>query len=79
MNRAWGEVYKAIEKSTGRQVAIKMMTLSQLDEQVIEEILIMKANHHRNVVTYIDSFLLVDKDLLWVSFKEYKFIFDYLG
>ena len=78
MNRAWGEVYKAIEKSTGRQVAIKMMTLSQLDEQVIEEILIMKANHHRNVVTYIDSFLLVDKDLLWVSFKEYKFIFDFL-
>lgn len=66
MNRASGTVYTAIETSTGQEVAIKQMNLSQQPkkELIINEILVMRENKHPNVVNYLDSYLVGDE--LWV-------------
>jgi len=66
-DRASGTVYTAIETSTGQEVAIKQMNLSQQPkkELIINEILVMRENKHPNVVNYLDSYLVVDE--LWVS------------
>jgi len=63
---ASGTVYTAIETSTGQEVAIKQMNLSQQPkkELIINEILVMRENKHPNVVNYLDSYLVVDE--LWV-------------
>lgn len=60
-------MYTAIETSTGQEVAIKQMNLSQQPkkELIINEILVMRENKHPNVVNYLDSYLVVDE--LWVS------------
>lgn len=57
--RASGTVYTAIETSTGMEVAIKQMNLSQQPkkELIINEILVMRENKHMNVVNYLDSYL----------------------
>lgn len=57
--RASGTVYTAIETSTGMEVAIKQMNLSQQPkkELIINEILVMRENKHNNVVNYLDSYL----------------------
>lgn len=59
MPRASGTVYTAIETSTGMEVAIKQMNLSQQPkkELIINEILVMRENKHNNVVNYLDSYL----------------------
>lgn len=56
---ASGTVYTAIETSTGMEVAIKQMNLSQQPkkELIINEILVMRENKHGNVVNYLDSYL----------------------
>lgn len=66
--RASGTVYTAIETSTGIEVAIKQMNLSQQPkkELIINEILVMRENKHPNVVNYLDSYLVDDE--LWVKF-----------
>ncbi|XP_024080440.1 serine/threonine-protein kinase PAK 1 isoform X3 [Cimex lectularius] len=63
---ASGTVYTAIEASTGMEVAIKQMNLSQQPkkELIINEILVMRENKHPNVVNYLDSYLVVEE--LWV-------------
>ncbi|XKL60450.1 hypothetical protein PGB90_007507 [Kerria lacca] len=63
---ASGTVYTAIETSTGIEVAIKQMNLSQQPkkELIINEILVMRENKHPNVVNYLDSYLVDDE--LWV-------------
>ena len=60
-------MYTAIETSTGQEVAIKQMNLSQQPkkELIINEILVMRENKHPNVVNYLDSYLVGDE--LWVS------------
>ena len=60
-------MYTAIETSTGQEVAIKQMNLSQQPkkELIINEILVMRENKHPNVVNYLDSYLVVDE--LWVN------------
>lgn len=65
--RASGTVYTAIEASTGMEVAIKQMNLSQQPkkELIINEILVMRENKHHNVVNYLDSYLVGEE--LWVS------------
>ena len=65
--RASGTVYTAIETSTGQEVAIKQMNLSQQPkkELIINEILVMRENKHPNVVNYLDSYLVGDE--LWVK------------
>ncbi|GBP59684.1 hypothetical protein EVAR_39842_1 [Eumeta japonica] len=64
--RASGTVYTAIETSTGMEVAIKQMNLSQQPkkELIINEILVMRENKHNNVVNYLDSYLVNEE--LWV-------------
>jgi p21-activated kinase 1 len=63
---ASGTVYTAIETSTGVEVAIKQMNLSQQPkkELIINEILVMRENKHGNVVNYLDSYLVNEE--LWV-------------
>lgn len=63
---ASGTVYTAIETSTGTEVAIKQMNLSQQPkkELIINEILVMRENKHQNVVNYLDSYLVGEE--LWV-------------
>ncbi|KAF2900985.1 hypothetical protein ILUMI_05203 [Ignelater luminosus] len=63
---ASGTVYTAIETSTGMEVAIKQMNLSQQPkkELIINEILVMRENKHTNVVNYLDSYLVSEE--LWV-------------
>nr|CAD7590321.1 unnamed protein product [Timema genevievae] len=63
---ASGTVYTAIETSTGMEVAIKQMNLSQQPkkELIINEILVMRENKHANVVNYLDSYLVGEE--LWV-------------
>ncbi|KAL1442089.1 hypothetical protein MTO96_031007 [Rhipicephalus appendiculatus] len=57
---ASGTVFTAIETSTGAEVAIKQMNLSQQPkkELIINEILVMRENKHPNVVNYLDSYLI---------------------
>lgn len=63
---ASGVVHTAIEISTGMQVAIKQMNLSQQPkkELIVNEILVMRENKHPNVVNYLDSYLVLEE--LWV-------------
>ncbi|KAF7495383.1 Serine/threonine-protein kinase PAK 3 [Sarcoptes scabiei] len=63
---ASGVVYTAVEISTGMQVAIKQMNLSQQPkkELIVNEILVMRENKHPNVVNYLDSYLVGEE--LWV-------------
>ncbi|CEP60903.1 mitogen-activated protein kinase kinase kinase kinase STE20 LALA0_S02e02300g [Lachancea lanzarotensis] len=63
---ASGGVYTAYEVGTNASVAIKQMSLEKQPkkELIINEILVMKASKHANIVNYIDSFLL--RGDLWV-------------
>ncbi|SCU92220.1 LAFA_0F08878g1_1 [Lachancea sp. 'fantastica'] len=63
---ASGGVYTAYEVCTNASVAIKQMSLEKQPkkELIINEILVMKASKHANIVNYIDSYLL--KGDLWV-------------
>lgn len=63
---ASGSVYTARQLSTGRLVAIKQMDLPSQPrkELIVNEILVMRDSHHKNIVNYIDSFLV--KTELWV-------------
>lgn len=60
-------MFTAIEVSTGAEVAIKQMNLSQQPkkELIINEILVMRENKHPNIVNYLDSYLVSEE--LWVS------------
>lgn len=64
---ASGTVYTAVEVSTGQQVAIKQMNLSQQPkkELIINEIIVMKEIKHQNIVNFVDSFLVGEAEL-WV-------------
>lgn len=78
MCRASGTVYTAIETSTGMEVAIKQMNLSQQPkkELIINEILVMRENKHGNVVNYLDSYLVNEV----THHKHFQlFIFDWLN
>ncbi|KAI9888922.1 MAG: signal transducing kinase of the PAK [Vezdaea aestivalis] len=63
---ASGGVYTAYEISTHRCVAIKQMNLEQQPKKdlIINEILVMKESRHKNIVNFMDSYLL--KGDLWV-------------
>ena len=65
-NRASGGVYIAKSLETGDSVAIKQMNLEEQPKKdlIINEILVMKSAKHKNIVNFIDSFL-VQGDL-WV-------------
>lgn len=63
---ASGGVYTAYQNGTNQIVAIKQMNLEQQPKQelIINEIVVMKQMVHKNIVNFIDSFLL--KGDLWV-------------
>ena len=63
---ASGGVYTAYEVGSNKCVAIKQMNLEQQPkkELIINEILVMKGSKHKNIVNFIDSYLL--KGDLWV-------------
>jgi p21-activated kinase 1 len=66
---ASGTVYTAIETATGTEVAIKQMNLQQQPkkELIINEIVVMKANKHPNVVNFLDAYLVSEE--LWVTME----------
>ena len=63
---ASGGVFTAYEVGTNKCVAIKQMNLEQQPKKdlIINEILVMKDSRHKNVVNFMDSFLV--KGDLWV-------------
>ena len=63
---ASGGVFVAYEGGTNRRVAIKQMNLRQQPkkELIFNEIIVMKASKHKNIVNFLDSYL-VNLDL-WV-------------
>ncbi|KAI9841415.1 MAG: signal transducing kinase of the PAK [Thelocarpon superellum] len=63
---ASGGVYTAYEVGTNSCVAIKQMNLEQQPKKdlIINEILVMKDSKHRNIVNFMDSFLV--RGDLWV-------------
>ncbi|KAI9268465.1 kinase-like domain-containing protein [Helicostylum pulchrum] len=63
---ASGGVYTAQSVDTNMSVAIKQMNLDQQlrKEVIINEILVMREAQHKNIVNFIDSFLVVNE--LWV-------------
>jgi p21-activated kinase 1 len=64
--RASGGVFTAYQIGTNLSVAIKQMDLDKQPKKdlIINEILVMRASRHQNIVNYIDSFLY--KNELWV-------------
>ena len=63
---ASGGVYTAYEVGTNRCVAIKQMNLEQQPKKdlIINEIIVMKESKHKNIVNFMDSFLV--RGDLWV-------------
>ncbi|CAL8136516.1 unnamed protein product [Orchesella dallaii] len=63
---ACGTVYKALDKESGQQVAIKEINLLEQPrkELVLNEIKIMKEFNHPNLVNFLDSYVV--GDYLWV-------------
>jgi p21-activated kinase 1 len=63
---ASGGVYTAFEVGTNKCVAIKQMNLEQQPKKdlIINEILVMRDSKHKNVVNFMDSFLV--RGDLWV-------------
>ena len=63
---ASGGVYTAFEVGSNRCVAIKQMNLEQQPKKdlIINEILVMKDSKHKNIVNFLDSFLV--RGDLWV-------------
>ncbi|NXD47108.1 PAK1 kinase, partial [Copsychus sechellarum] len=55
LSRGFGAVYKALDASTGQQVAIKKMSLQEKgsEELAVNEILAMRDNRDANIVTYL--------------------------
>ena len=63
---ASGGVYTATENGSNRCVAIKQMNLEQQPKKdlIINEIIVMKESKHKNIVNFMDSFLI--RGDLWV-------------
>ncbi|KAM0723955.1 hypothetical protein Q7P37_000946 [Cladosporium fusiforme] len=66
---ASGGVYTAFEVGTNKCVAIKQMNLEQQPKKdlIINEILVMRDSKHKNVVNFMDSFLV--RGDLWVCME----------
>ncbi|XP_058680325.1 serine/threonine-protein kinase PAK 3-like [Ammospiza caudacuta] len=76
----FGAVYKALDTSSGQQVAIKIMSLEEemSEELAANEILAMRDNRSPNIITYLDSYL-VDAELwLAMEFMDGGTLFDVL-
>ncbi|KAM0682854.1 Protein kinase [Mitosporidium daphniae] len=69
---ASGEVFVGQEKKTGALVAIKQMDMryQQKPALIINEISILKASHHPNIVNYLDSYLMGSQLWLIIEYME---------
>ncbi|XP_054033809.1 LOW QUALITY PROTEIN: serine/threonine-protein kinase PAK 1-like [Dryobates pubescens] len=55
---SYGAVFRAVEMATGREVAIKHISVNQGDEDyVMQEILVQRDHKNPNIVNYLDSYL----------------------
>ena len=63
---ASGGVFSAYQVGTNLSVAIKQIDLDKQRKKdlIINEILVMRASYHANIVNYIDSFLY--KNEIWI-------------
>lgn len=63
---ASGGVYTAYESGTNRCVAIKQMNLKQQPKKdlIVNEIIVMRGSKHKNIVNFLDSYLIGGD--LWV-------------
>ncbi len=68
-----GQVYKAVLKTTGETVAIKIIPQSAISdmEALVNEVTLMQTSNHPNIVSYIDSFLTPTGDV-WI-------VMEYIG
>ncbi|CAN8175229.1 unnamed protein product [Coccothraustes coccothraustes] len=61
----FGTVYKALDAATGQAVAVKEIELQhQGCEEVLKEILLLREKRNPNIVTYLESYLLLD--VVWL-------------
>ncbi|XP_054373954.1 serine/threonine-protein kinase PAK 3-like [Molothrus ater] len=80
LSTGFGAVYKALDTSSGQQVAIKIMSLEEemSEELAANEILAMRDNRNPNIITYLGSYL-VDAELwLAMEFMDGGTLFDVL-
>uniref|UniRef100_A0A4W5LSH6 non-specific serine/threonine protein kinase n=1 Tax=Hucho hucho TaxID=62062 RepID=A0A4W5LSH6_9TELE len=79
-NGTYGQVYKGRHVKTGQLAAIKVMDVTEEEEEEIKaEInMLKKYSHHRNIATYYGAFVKKsppgNDDQLWVSLMDSSFI-----
>lgn len=91
MAGTYGEVYSAVDKSTGKQVAIKILeSITDNIEEIEEEYLVLRdLSHHPNLPSFIGMFLrkgvCFEDDQLWFvmevrfeTFLQYTILFCYI-
>jgi len=63
-----GEVFVAVEKETGKKIALKQMLLSaQNIKMLVTEICIMKESKHHAICEYLESYVVDDK--IWLAME----------
>ncbi|XP_071276531.1 serine/threonine-protein kinase PAK 3-like [Agelaius tricolor] len=69
---SFGDVCRALDNATGREVAIKIINLQELrrKELTVNEIMIMKKCRSPNVVNYLDSYFLGEELLLVMEYMD---------
>ncbi|KAF2078313.1 hypothetical protein CYY_000405 [Polysphondylium violaceum] len=66
---AAGEVFVATSSKNNKRVAIKKIEITNDNSKLlVTEIAIMKSSHHDNIVNYIDSYIVGDREL-WVAME----------
>ncbi|KYQ91284.1 p21-activated protein kinase [Tieghemostelium lacteum] len=66
---AAGEVFVATSSKNNKRVAIKKIEINNDNAKLlVTEIAIMKTSHHENIVNYIDSYIVNDREL-WVAME----------
>eukprot|EP01132_Coremiostelium_polycephalum_P004991 gene4991-6215_t len=66
---AAGEVFVATSSKNNKRCAIKKIEItSENAKLLVTEIAIMKTSHHENIVNYIDSYIVNDREL-WVAME----------
>ncbi|XP_068855290.1 serine/threonine-protein kinase PAK 3-like [Aphelocoma coerulescens] len=77
----FGAVYKALDASTGQQVAIKKMALQEemSEELAVNEIVAMRDSRNPNIVSYLDSYLVDGELWLAMEFMDGGTLYDVVG